>query len=440
VGNTPPLASGIWCGRRGHTEERVDQHRQCRVGDVGRKLRVALRLAAVELVLVVDPDHELVHERVAETGDLAPRLAVAIAVLVLAEDALAGRGPRADHRIAAGSQAGDRHFDRQARHVLVGEHVLASVHGAQRVQVDQIEGFRQVHHEAFATLTREHPAIATARNRDVVDVLVGVLRVVRDRLVADAIGGLAERAAVRRGVAQERARIATPRAADHRHLIGFDRVQIGVVAGVRSDRADVDEGNRDAASARVDGEVSIRGLEPELEGDVLLGVAVVVDVDLVESVRVHPEEVGSAVGVLQRNVVGDQGHVPFASRLVAPECVEVGAIQLRPPGDPRRLAVARPERRDPGGDHERRTGQQLNRQSFHCVLQKGPRCVLVWAAVCATDALRFRILVFRWRWWRVGRVRRVRRVRRAIQSGYLPVPPGLPVPPVRDGANDHASR
>jgi hypothetical protein len=44
-----------------------------------------------------------------------------------------------------------------------------------------------------------------------------------------------------------------------------------------------------------------------------LGVAVVVDVDLVQRVRVHREVVGAAVGVLQRLVVGDQRDIAAAA-------------------------------------------------------------------------------------------------------------------------------
>ena len=69
-------------------------------------------------------------------------------------------------------------------------------------------------------------------------------------------------------------------------------------------------------------------LEAELEGQVLAGVAVVVDVDLVERVRVQGEVVRAAVGVLQRQVVGDEGDEALAPRLVAAEQVEVGAVDL----------------------------------------------------------------------------------------------------------------
>jgi len=90
--------------------------------------------------------------------------------------------------------------------------------------------------------------------------------------------------------------------------------------------------------------------EAELEGEVGPGIAVVVDADLVERLRVEREVVGSAVGVLQRVVVGDEGDELFPARLVAAEHVEVRAIDLRLPRDERCLAMAGGER------HERHSG------------------------------------------------------------------------------------
>ena len=57
--------------------------------------------------------------------------------------------------------------------------------------------------------------------------------------------------------------------------------------------------------------------DAELEGEVLDAVAVVVDVDAVEGVGVEREVVGAAVGILQRQVVGDQGDEALAAGLVA---------------------------------------------------------------------------------------------------------------------------
>ena len=176
-------------------------------------------------------------------------------------------------------------------------------------------------------------------------------------------------------VTDRRARARPAIAADQEHLVGLERVEVGGVGRIRPDAADVDERHGDVDAAGGHGQVPVPGLEPELEGEVFARIAVVVHVDFVDRVGIHREEVGPAVDVLQRDVVGDQGHESFASRLVAPECVEVGAVHLGPAGDAGRLAMAGPERRDAGGGDERRTGQQLNRSSFHCVLQKGAQAV-----------------------------------------------------------------
>jgi hypothetical protein len=69
-------------------------------------------------------------------------------------------------------------------------------------------------------------------------------------------------------------------------------------------------------------------------------VAVVVDRDLVERVRIHREVVRPAVRILERQVVRDEGDVVFATRLVAPEHVEVRPVEPSGLRDERSLAVA----------------------------------------------------------------------------------------------------
>ena len=67
-------------GRRLHArtaEQDLQQRRQRRVGDVVGELAVVLRFAGVELVLVLEPDHQFVDQRRAQPRDLhvAARLA-----------------------------------------------------------------------------------------------------------------------------------------------------------------------------------------------------------------------------------------------------------------------------------------------------------------------------------------------------------------------------
>jgi hypothetical protein len=80
-------------------------------------------------------------------------------------------------------------------------------------------------------------------------------------------------------------------------------------------------------------------VEAELECDVFLRVAVVVDVDLVQRERVHGEIVRTTVGLLQRDVIGEQRDVALPAGLVAVEQIEVGRVHRRQARDVRRLAV-----------------------------------------------------------------------------------------------------
>ena len=98
----------------------------------------------------------------------------------------------------------------------------------------------------------------------------------------------------------------------------------------RADTADVLERHRHlrAADVELDAAVVVGQAvgEAELEREVLAGVAVVVDVDLVQRRRVHGEIVRTAVRLLQRDVVGEQRDVAVPARLVAVEEIEVGRI------------------------------------------------------------------------------------------------------------------
>ena len=121
----------------------------------------------------------------------------------------------------------------------------------------------------------------------------------------------------------------------------------------------------------MDGE---RILEAELEGDVFLGIPVVVEMDLVQPVRVERKIVGAAVGVLERLVVRDERHELIAARLEAVEHVEVGGVDLGRAGDEGRLAVAGCLRTS-GQASQRRQRQQRTRQNFlhshRCLQAKG---------------------------------------------------------------------
>ena len=154
-----------------------------------------------------------------------------------------------------------------------------------------------------------------------------------------------------------------PTAAAHDvHRVALVQVQRGGLD--IADGAGLDQRNRHALVAdRQRG--ALQGvLEAELEADVLLGVAVVVDMDLVQRVRVEREIVRAAVGVLQRQVVGDQGDVVGPPGLVAHEHIEVTGVDLGDGGNEGSLAVAGGvgglEQRQQAGGRKRQQPRRLS--------------------------------------------------------------------------------
>ena len=124
--------------------------------------------------------------------------------------------------------------------------------------------------------------------------------------------------------------------------VGLTHIHCARVADVRADAADVLERDGHHLVARRDLEIGHDVFEVEAERHVLTRVAVVVDVNLVDGGSgFQVEVVGTAVRVLQREVVREQRHVAFASGLVAAKHVEVGAVDPRDGRDERRFTVAR---------------------------------------------------------------------------------------------------
>ena len=115
---------------------------------------------------------------------------------------------------------------------------------------------------------------------------------------------------------------------DARHAVGLTHVEIRIVE--RGDRPGVVQEGALVLDA---------GLEAELVDDVVLGVAVVVDVDSIEHVIAELVEVRAASGRLERDPVRDQGDGVRCVR--AHEGVGVSVVRQRIGGDERRLAVAR---------------------------------------------------------------------------------------------------
>src|SRR5688500_2450687 len=120
----------------------------------------------------------------------------------------------------------------------------------------------------------------------------------------------------------------TPWAVDPRHGVELADVPVRVVE--RCDRTRVVE-------ERV--QVSGFGAEPELEGNVLDRVAVVVHHDLVEHVVVELPAVRTAGWQLQRNEVADEGDLVRVRR--ADERIDVRVVGKRILTDERRFTMAR---------------------------------------------------------------------------------------------------
>ena len=174
--------------------------------------------------------------------------------------------------------------------------------------------------------------------------------------------GLAKTLLPPAGVGDRAARAGAAVAADDVDGEGLVDVQVGRVG--RGHLARLRQRDRDVLGAADRQRRALqRVVEAELEGDVFLAVAVVVDVDLVERVRVELEVVRAAVRVLQRQVVGDQRDVAGAAGLVAVEHVEVGAVDLGRRRDRRRLAVARRMRRQDARAAQRRDGSDDRQQA-----------------------------------------------------------------------------
>jgi hypothetical protein len=318
---------------------------------VVEELRVVLRLARVEAVLVDDADHELVHERHPEARDLRPRSALD---RDLVHDFARGRRvddarlpqararPPADDRRRVDQEA-LRDLEHERRDVLVREVVGLRVRRAQRVQVHEVERLAEVDHERVLALSDEHPPDAPAGQLDVVHVGGSVRLVVGDRLLADVVDGLREHLGLRVVVQDGSDRAVAPVAEDDLHGEALADVQIARIAG--SDAAHVQEGDghllRHARRTDVERDVLQRVREAELERDVLDRIAVVVDVDLVQRVRIEAEVVRTAVRVLQRQVVRHERDEVLLAGLVAREHVEIGRVDLGVPSDVRSLAMAR---------------------------------------------------------------------------------------------------
>ena len=260
-----------------------------------------------------------------------------------------GGGPAPDDRVSPSCQTADRDFECQRRDVLVREGVgldIAGIHPGRGeffhriLDVYQIKGFAEIDDEPVHALPHEHLARRVAAgDRDGVDETVGIVGVVGDGFSADVVQRLGEGGAAVAGVDNGLRLPVAPVTAHERERIALYHV---LSAHVRCrDGPDIRQRHRDRLAARLDRESLALVGEAELEREVFDAVTIVVDVDLIQRVRIHKEVVRSPVGVLQRLVVGDERHEARPPGLVAAEHVEIGAIHFRMRCDERCLPVTR---------------------------------------------------------------------------------------------------
>ena len=214
-----------------------------------------------------------------------------------------------------------RHLKRDRVHVHAFQTVDAwrarkrnEVRRVERAQAEQIEHRSEIDEKWIVALPREHLGAV----RECVDAGVAERLVVRRRAQPDVH---------RRRCQVDAEDVATP-AIDPRDRVGLAHVEVRIVE--RRDRTGVVQECRLVLNAR---------LEPELVHDVVLRIAVVVDVDAIEHVVAELVEVRSAAGRFEGNPVRDQRHRVRGIR--AHEGIRVRVVRQRVRRDERRFTVTR---------------------------------------------------------------------------------------------------
>ena len=223
----------------------------------------------------------------------------------------AGSRPNADVAITRTNEARGRDLDRKGRYVGLSDQFLIGVAlgnaALDRHKVDEIEDRPKVDREGFLALARENPTCGrTTWDIHVVDELVGIGRVVCDGLVTGVVERLDEGRSAAAGIGHRGARARGSAVGDKGDRILLVFAKVGVER--LRDRPDGPERNRKHLAADGHGLASV-GLERvgefELEGQMLLGITSIVDVDLVDRVRVHRIIVRTGARIFARLEIGD---------------------------------------------------------------------------------------------------------------------------------------
>ena len=324
--------------------------------DIGGELPIIFWFTGVETVFVLEPDNHLIYQWHAQTRNLgigttfngcAPACGAGSRV----DDTClpdARCSPGTDYGLAVGvhggaGQAIGRHLKGKGGDVLVSQITGAfTIPGAKRVGVNQVEDFTQVHRKRLLALPDKYPTVGSAAgNGDVKHVLAGVAGVITKGLCTDVIQGFVKDfgTGVHVGGCLHGTGATIP--GNDIHCVGLSQLNVGPVTCI----ANVFEGHRyhPLVAIRPDRQLNVVQVvfQLETERQVLNGIAVVVDVNFIDGVVIQIKIIGTAIGILQWQVIGNQGYEVASATFVAPEHIKVSAVDLGDFGDEGRFTVTR---------------------------------------------------------------------------------------------------
>ena len=140
-------------------------------------------------------------------------------------------------------------------------------------------------------------------------------------------------------VGQARSASVTPVTPDQIDGIGFTHIELGIID--RAYRARVDQRDQYVLVSDFQRQFVGRILEAELECQMLFRIADVIDVDFIQPVLVELVKIGTALRVLEGDVIGDERDVILSTRLITSKHVQVSAVNLRLIAYEGRFPVAR---------------------------------------------------------------------------------------------------
>ncbi len=187
--------------------------------------------------------------------------------------------------------------------------------------INQVKRAAQVHHKRIFTLADKDLARrAAAGDVDAVNVLRRVRRIIGQRFVADIVDGLGEGTAAVGRIGDGGGSAAAAIARHQRQRKALLHIQRGRFG--RVDGAGIGQRHRHILAPHRHRQILQVIAEAELEGQMLMRIADVVDVDFIQRIGVHQIEIRATRAVLQRLVVGDQGNESGTAGFVATEHIK----------------------------------------------------------------------------------------------------------------------